>query len=299
MSRYGKATEGRVPSADGRVPGLTEDLVAELLEPAHVGRLPDARHCGKDNQLRRVSTVAVIAPGSEPHLHPQSLAFDIVDFLAAKDWLVSFWHESPLDPEQRELQERRYLLRNRVQERTLSLWKEAGPYATAGDLGILALRETALHYSVPRKRLNHRVRAWEQRFYKEIQCGEDVAEGKLDLPHLTKVARIVADFHQRLSALNLPRQSVAEGWFDHVSDLARAEQADEIVNRSLSDLGELGDRIRIAARWAAASRSARVLAALTPFSISRLIRSQSVLTCASMRAIWVGVRCGRACSRPS
>ncbi len=54
---------------------------------------------------------------------------------------------------------------------------------------------------------------------------------------------LLGEFQRGLGRLNLPKQGVATGWFSDVANVEVAHHADDLINRSLADLGALTQMI--------------------------------------------------------
>ena len=162
-------TEGTYPLPEAQVdrfmmkiligyPSVEEEFV--IVERV-TGPAPDVAAVATPQQLSMLQRECRLA-----YVDPSMIQY-AVKIVAADTWLVSLWHGSLLGgspDEPSELARRRRALQVRVRLHVKKRWL-AGDVSSAGDLGILLLRELALRYSVPRERLHEWLRQWENDFY--------------------------------------------------------------------------------------------------------------------------------------
>jgi len=130
-----------------------------------------------------------------------------------------------------------------------------------GGLGILLLHELALDYSKARRQLWAWLDEWEFDFYRSRRERTDtLADLRQATDFLGELHRLHGEFRRRLSALNLPREMTATGWFDGVTIKATADGVDEIVDRSLDNLRGFSNTVRDSVSLTGSYATARRLA---------------------------------------
>ena len=115
---------------------------------------------------------------------------------------------------------------------------------TSGDLGVLVLKQLARSYRHARKHLERWVEEWELDFYRHRDA--DIEEERARLDRLIQLAVLIAQYSERLTALNVERDEAAESWFANVTASPAAESADRLIDDSLAGLRRLSDTVRAA-----------------------------------------------------
>ena len=115
---------------------------------------------------------------------------------------------------------------------------------TSGDLGVLILKHLAKSYRQSRKHLERWIEAWELDFYRRRDVGLDEQRAQLD--RLIQLRGLIAQYRERLTALNVERDEAAESWFANVTARPAAENADRLIDHSLDRLERLSDKVRAA-----------------------------------------------------
>jgi hypothetical protein len=233
-------TEGVLQALSPSCPGITTEMVGNLLSPDHE---PRGESYG-DGGIRIASSFRVDARRPEGEArrgharHAGTLLFEPVELLAGDGWLASCWHprrefhgadECETRPARGGTQE--------VFDHIAQRWT-AGFGRSAGDLGVLLLHELALSYRPTARALYSWLEDWELGLY--------VSDGsETDVDTLAQLWGEMAVFRGWLNPLNRAglRTNIARAWLP-ATDLELVVQVDDRVDKTLKDLRELANTLR-------------------------------------------------------
>lgn len=219
------------------LPGLSVEALDDLL---HVDDVPAAAEYGAVHKMSSVAVFADEPAISDPDVPPSkagTLAFETVEMITAKGWLITCWHDV-----------RRYQVREvavepaRGRETVLAAVANCWPTQsapTAATLGLLILRELARTYARARRTLYSWLEQWDLDFQRTGASTES------ETLHDLRV--LVSEFHRRMNSLYEARMVVGEqGWMPDTVGTELDDQVMAVVERALDDLVGLATMLRSA-----------------------------------------------------
>jgi hypothetical protein len=216
-------------------PRLSGEMVIDLLESDPLPKV----HSWPATGIRSVSTFGIRA--LEDASSNRGLRFEIVEFLASDEWLIVCCHTSEGYASDSDIVIGTERGCESLLECARSRWAEERG-RTSGDLGVLVLKHLAKSYRHARKHLERWIESWELDFYRhrEVEIGEERAR----LDRLIQLRGLIAQYRERLTALNVERDEAAESWFANATANTAAESADRLIDESLAGLRRLSDMVR-------------------------------------------------------
>lgn len=239
-----------------RCHGLDVAMLKDLLDADH---LPKARTYQGDPDVRAVSSFAVFAEEAEGHERDAGaskaghLVFQLVEFLAGSDWLITCWHRAKVYAGSEEIGEENPRGKDEILRSVAEHWASKAGLSTPGDLGIAYLHELAATYAEARREVYSWLESWEFDYYRR--------QDQVERETLLDVRSLMVEFRERLIALNQPGMSRKRFlvWFPGYSRYEDAEEVDELIDRSLRSLAELREQLRTSVDMVVTSNSTRQL----------------------------------------
>jgi hypothetical protein len=225
------------PLLGGRCPGLTQEMLADLLTP-------DDRPDGKvydEGRIKLASTFGVTARRTE--MKPERgkamrsgvLVFQPVELLACREWLLTCWHPIRTFAGADKVSEGEPGSATAIQE-VADEWCSL-ENAGAGDLGILIMNRLALDYRATAWKLAGWHEDWELSLYVD-----DALDNPEELPALWGMMAVLRDW---LNPLNRPglRKLPDRAWLPNENhDTVVA--IDDRIDDTLRQLRNLADSMR-------------------------------------------------------
>ena len=222
-------------------PGLTEEMVHDLLEP---DEQPEGkRWAGGKIKLASTFSVETRRPDQEGAAAgergtgrgPGALVFHPVELVAAEDWLLTCWHPSRNFLGAKKVGEGESGSAADVRDDVAERWAD-GHGATGGDLGLLAMYELALSYAPAYHELYRWLEDWELSLY---------VEDRYDPAALPILWGEMAVFRDWLVPLNPGgvTSDIGRAWLPS-SDREVVNELDSKIDKALSNLRELGTTLR-------------------------------------------------------
>ena len=230
-------------------PGLTMEVFLDLFR---VDPQPSTRTY--PGGVRFVSAFSVAAeestaPEEEINSKTGALVFQLVEVLTGDGWMVSAWHRSKSYEGGDRIGEGAPQGREAVRREVEAQW--SGDLETAGDLATLVLHQLVASYPPATRVLHSWLEQWELEFHRRYD--ETERETLVDLRSL------LAEFEQRLLALDRPGEAPERAWFRRLSTDAWAARINGLIARTRSELGSLNNALRGALDLLAAHSSAQQL----------------------------------------
>ena len=221
-------------------PGLTEEMVNDLftVDPRpHVHSYDDAP------QLRFLSAFAVRAeeadegPADADSSKAGALRFQLVEITAGDGWVISCWHRSRRYQGAEEIAEGRPGGHEAVYAAAEHWWRQGG-LETAGDLATLLLHELVLTYPPAARVLLSWLEQWELDFHRRLD--------ETERHTLIEVRSLLAEFEERLVALERLEADPTDAWFAGLSGDRWPRRVQDLIARSLSDVAAIHSTLRAA-----------------------------------------------------
>jgi hypothetical protein len=230
-------------------PGLTMEVFLELFR---VDPQPSTRNF--PDGVRFVSVFSVEARESsaaegESNSKTGALVFQLVEVLTGDGWMVSAWHRAKSYEGGDRIGEGPPRGREEVRREVEALWSTE--LETAGDLATLVLHQLVASFPPATRVLNSWLEQWELEFHRLYD--ETERETLVDLRSL------LAEFEQRLLALDRPVEEPERAWFRGLSTDTWARRINGLVARTRTELGSLNGALRGALDLLAAHSSAQQL----------------------------------------
>jgi hypothetical protein len=230
-------------------PGLTMDVFLELFR---VDPQPSTRTF--PDGVRFVSAFSVAAREStaaegESSSKTGALVFQLVEVLTGDGWVVSAWHRSKSYEGGDRIGEGEPEGREEVRREVESQW--SAELETAGDLATLILHQLVASFPSATRVLNSWLEQWELEFHRLYD--ETERETLVDMRSL------LAEFEQRLLALDRPVEQPERAWFRGLTTDAWARRVNGLITRTRSELVALNGALRGALDLLAAHSAAQQL----------------------------------------
>ena len=120
--------------------------------------------------------------------------------------------------------------------RGVERWWRQGDTQTAGDLATLVLHELVLTYPQTARVLLSWLEQWDLDFHKRLD--------ETERHTLIDVRSLVAEFEERLVALERPEEDPDDAWFTGLSSDRWARRVKSLIERALSDIAEIHGALR-------------------------------------------------------
>jgi hypothetical protein len=224
-------------------PGLEREMVEDLRAP---DELPEGRRW-RNGSVRLASSFAVYPPSvfegsTASHESSAHAVYQPVELLAGDGWLVTRWHDACEYCGSRLVQERPPLDHAEVIDAVAQRWAR-GAGGSAGDLGVLVMRELALTYAPAHRALYAALERWELSLYGVEGVGETSEEAlERELRDLWGARARLRDWLNPLNVAGL-REDADKAWLparDHDTVVA----VDDRVDKALDELLAIGDTLR-------------------------------------------------------
>ena len=221
-------------------PGLTEQMVDDLftVDPRpHVHSYDDAP------QLRFLSAFAVRAeesddgPAGSDSSKAGALRFQLVEILAGDGWMITCWHRSRRYAGVEEIVEGRPESHEEVYPAIEHWWRQGG-LETAGDLATLLLHELVITYPKTGRVLLSWLEQWELDFHRHLD--------ETERHTLIDVRSLLAEFEERLVALERPEADPTDAWFAGLSSDRWPRRVQHLITRSLAEVDAIHTTLRAA-----------------------------------------------------
>jgi Mg2+ and Co2+ transporter CorA len=219
-------------------PGLTEQMVQDLftVDPRpHVHSYDDAP------TLRFLSAFAVRAeevedgPAGADSSKAGALRFQLVEILSGDGWLITCWHRSRRYEGAEEIAEGRPEGHEAVYRSAEHWWRQGG-LQTAGDLATLILHELVLSYPSAARVILSWLEQWELDFHRRLD--------ETERHTLIDVRSLLAEFEERLVALERLEADPSDAWFAGLSGDRWPRRVQDLIARSLSDVAAIHSTLR-------------------------------------------------------
>ncbi|GGO84134.1 hypothetical protein GCM10011584_00970 [Nocardioides phosphati] len=236
--------EAMLPQVEGLCPGLTLEVLADLLAPDSIPGTHDYVS-STGFTLRKVSTFALETRSLQPaedrddFERPGLIVMQPVEMVAGPGWLLTCWHGrsvySGIDLVGREPSTGAEASLRAVRER----WStDAGTARrNAADLGLLVVEELALTYVPTMRKLREWLEAWEISLF---------VGRRTERQPVAQLWGSIALLRRWLTPLNPPglRQDINKAWLVPASDVALCHSIDNRIDRALEAGGKLSDTLR-------------------------------------------------------
>jgi CorA-like Mg2+ transporter protein len=219
-------------------PGLRLQMVVDLFT---VDTRPYVHSYTDAPDLRMVSAFAVHASESEEGAADAeaskagALVFQLVEMLAGDDWMITCWHRSKRFQGAEEIVEAEATGRREVLEGVQRGWLQ-GEQWTAGDLATLVLHELVLSYPSVGRVMQSWLEQWELDFHRRY----DQTERRT----LIDVRSLLAEFEERLRAIERPEADPEDAWFTGLSGDKWAKRVERLMERALADIESIQATLR-------------------------------------------------------
>src|SRR5436305_11463818 len=219
-------------------PGLTVQMVNDLFT---VDPRPHVHAYDDSPGLRFLSAIAAHAEESDDGASDAdsskagALVLQLVELLAGDGWLITCWHRSRRYEGVEEIAEGRPE-RHDEMVRGVERWWRQGDTQTAGDLATLVLHELVLTYPQTARVLLSWLEQWDLDFHKRLD--------ETERHTLIDVRSLVAEFEERLVALERPEEDPDDAWFTGLSSDRWARRVKSLIVRALSDIAEIHGALR-------------------------------------------------------
>ena len=214
-------------------PGLTEQMVDDLFT---VDPRPHVHAYDDTPGVRFVSAFSVHADESEEGASDAeaskagALVFQLVELLAGDGWVITCWHRSKRYEGAEEIAEGPPEGHEDVYRGVERWWRHDG-VETAGDLATLVLHELVLTYPSAARMMLSWLEQWELDFHRRFD--------RTERHTLIDVRSLLAEFEERLAAIERPEESPTEAWFTGLSSDRWVRRVHDLVTRALSDVASI------------------------------------------------------------
>jgi Mg2+ and Co2+ transporter CorA len=189
---------------------LPDEAVGDLLQP---DLLPEIKAHG--DVVRAVSTVRVRVSDTD-----RAILFEPLEIAVGDGWIVTCDHGRSEDF---------------VEPGVQDLWVRE-ELRTSGELGVAVLHQLMLSAVHARRTLTEWLDDWEI---------EGIGGDRGSTADLRQLRSYIAHFHKHLNRLNVPQTEAHNAWFPSVHNREIAQRVDRLIDRSLRDLRELGEVLRL------------------------------------------------------
>ena len=211
-------------------PGLTEQMVLDLFT---VDPRPHVHAYDDDPGVRFVSGFGVHADESEGGASDAesskagALVFQLVELLTGDGWFITCWHRAKRYEGAEEVAETAPEGHDTVYAGAERWWRQGG-LETPGDLATLVLHELVLTYPPTARVMLSWLEQWELDFHRRFD--------RTERETLIDVRSLLAEFEERLAAVERPGEDPADAWFTDLSSDRWARRVEGLVKRALSDV---------------------------------------------------------------
>jgi hypothetical protein len=232
------ATEEAFDLLAGRCPGLTQQMLEDLLTPDDA----PAGISYADGTIRLASTFSIEAIRDDQKLERGTaqgigaLRFQPVELLAGERWLISCWHPRRMFQGAIKISEDQPGSADAIFRGVAERWLRRHD-GEPGDLGVAVMNELALSYAPAHRALFSWLEDWELSLYVN-----DDLNNRDELPELWGLMAVMRDW---LNPLNRPglRGDVSKAWLV-ATDHEAVVEVDDRVDKALAGLAKLSERLR-------------------------------------------------------